>query len=144
MGSMFITMVISIITGLVVIMMNSYLKDLNGINITNDAFINGLFVNKTIGSMILFICVLFFAITTIIGWSLYGVKCLNYLTNENKKLEKMYLIIYIIMVFIGAVIKVETIWNISDICNALMAIPNLIALIYLSKVVKQDLKEETT
>ena len=139
MGAMFITMVISIITGLVVIMMNSYLKGLNGINITNDAFTNGLFINKTISSMILFICVLFFAITTIIGWSLYGVKCLNYLTSGNKKLEKIYLIIYIIMVFIGAVIKVEIIWNISDICNALMAIPNLIALIYLSKVVKQDL-----
>ena len=118
--------------------MCSYTKDLSGINITNDAFINGLSFNPIISSLILFICILFFAITTIIGWSLYGLKCLNYLFNKNKKLEKNYLMIYIIMVFLGAIIKVDFIWNIADVCNALMAIPNLIALIYLSDIVSME------
>ena len=138
MGSMLLTTLISILTGIVIVITSSYTKDLSGINITNDAFITGLFFNKTISSLLLFVCVLFFAVTTIIGWSLYGVKCLNYLFNNNKKLEKIYLIIYIIMVFLGAIIKVDFIWNMADICNALMAIPNLIALIYLSDIVSKE------
>ena len=138
MGAMIITTVISILTGIVIVITSSYTKDLSGINITNEAFITGLFFNKTISSLLLFFCVLFFAFTTIIGWSLYGVKCLNYLFNNNKKLEKIYLIIYIIMVFLGAIIKVDFIWYIADICNALMAIPNLIALIYLSDIVSKE------
>ena len=138
MGSMLLTTLISILTGIVIVITSSYTKDLSGINITNDAFITGLFFNKTISSLLLFVCVLFFAVTTIIGWSLYGGKCLNYLFNNNKKLEKIYLIIYIIMVFLGAIIKVDFIWNMADICNALMAIPNLIALIYLSDIVSKE------
>jgi AGCS family alanine or glycine:cation symporter len=63
---------------------------------------------------------------------------LNYLFNKNKKLEKNYLMIYIIMVFLGAIIKVDFIWNIADVCNSLMAIPNLIALIYLSDVISME------
>ncbi len=138
MGAMLVTTFISILTGIVIVLMSSYTKDLSGINITNDAFINGLSFNPIISSLILFICILFFAITTIIGWSLYGLKCLNYLFNKNKKLEKNYLMIYIIMVFLGAIIKVDFIWNIADVCNALMAIPNLIALIYLSDIVSME------
>ena len=57
---------------------------------------------------------------------------------SNKKLEKIYLIIYIIMVFLGAIIKVDFIWYMADVCNALMAIPNLIALIYLSDIVSKE------
>ncbi len=133
MAGMVVTIIICLMTGLVVIITNAYTTGLMGINITNFAFIKGLVFNEIFSSAILLLCIIFFAFTTIIGWNVYGVKCINYLTNNNKKAVIIYLIIYLFMVYLGAFLKVDLIWNLADFFNALMAIPNLIALIYLSK-----------
>lgn len=137
MAGMFITTIICILTGIVVIITDSYTKGLDGINITNDAFVNGLCFNETFSSIILFLCITFFGFTSIIGWCVYGVKALTYLTNK-QIIIKIYMYLYLIMVFLGTILKVNLIWNLADIFNALMAIPNLIALLLLRKKIKQE------
>ena len=84
------------------------------------------------------VCICIFAFTSIIGWCVYGQKSMNYLTNNNKLFEKIYLVIYIVSIFFGAILKVDLIWNMADIFNGIMAVPNLIALIALSKIVTKE------
>lgn len=138
MGGMIVTIIICTMTGLVVTVTNAYSQGLEGIDITLFAFKNGLGFNMTISSILLLLCIVFFAFTTIIGWNLYGMKCIAYLTNNNKIASKIYLVLYIIMVFVGSFLRVGVIWTVADIANSLMAIPNLIALIMLSNKVKKD------
>lgn len=135
-GSTFFgTLIICILTGIVIVITDSYNQNLSGISIANYAFITGLKINPKLVSIILFICITIFAFTTIIGWNLYGIKCLNYLTN-NKYIYYIYQWIYIMMVFIGAFLNVEPIWNVAEIFNALMIIPNLLAILLLIKKIK--------
>lgn len=89
------------------------------------------------------ICLVFFAFTTILGWDYYGERCLEYLFNKNMKAVRAYRWLYIICVFIGPYMTVAAVWNIADIFNALMAIPNLIALLALSKVIVKETKAFT-
>ncbi len=138
MGGMIVTIVICLMTGLVVTVTNAYSQGLEGINITLFAFKNGLGFNMTISSLLLLLCIVFFAFTTIIGWNLYGMKCIAYLTNNNAIASRLYLAVYILMVFLGSFLRVGVIWTIADVANALMAIPNLIALIMLSTKVKEE------
>lgn len=136
MAGMFITIIICMMTGLAVVITNSYGIGLEGIHVTNHAFIEGLPFHPMFSSILLLLCITFFAFTTIIGWQLYGKKCIDYLTNGNAVAAKIYLCIYILMVFLGSFLKVNVIWTISDIFNSLMAVPNLIALLALKKVIK--------
>ena len=86
-------------------------------------------------------CLVFFAFTTILGWDYYSERCLEYLTNGHKKTILTYRWLYILAVFIGQYMTVAAVWNIADIFNALMAFPNLIALLALSGVVVKETKE---
>ena len=138
MGAMAVTIVICLMTGLVVVCTSSYNIGLEGIHITNNAFQTGLCFNQTFSSILLLLCITFFAFTTIIGWNLYGMKCINYLSGNKKVVGKIYLVLYLIMILIGSFLKINLVWQIADIFNSLMAIPNLIALIYLSKTVAKD------
>ncbi len=138
MGGMIVTIIICVMTGLIIVLTGAYNQGLNGLNISNYAFQTGLPFPPIISSIILLFCITFFAFTTIIGWNLYGAKCLAYLTNNNKIAEKIYLAIFLIAVLFGSFLKVEIIWSLADICNALMAIPNLIALIFLNKQVSKE------
>lgn len=137
MAGMVITTVICLVTGLVIVITKAYNCNLLGIKITNYAFSQGLLFNETFSSLILLVCILFFAVTSIIGWNVYGVKCINYLTNNNHIAVKIYNLLYLVMVYLGAFLRVDLIWNLADVFNGLMAIPNLIALIYLSKDVSK-------
>ena len=138
MGGMIVTIIICTMTGLVVVLTNSYLQGLEGIHITSYAFNVGLNVNNFFSSLLLLLCIVFFAFTTIIGWNLYGIKCINYLSNNNKLARNIYLILYIVAVFLGAYLKINVIWSIADVANSLMALPNLVALILLSKKVSEE------
>lgn len=80
-----------------------------------------------------------FAFTTIIGWSYYGERCVEYLSG--KRWLKGYRVIYILTVFIGSVVNLGVVWDIADIMNALMALPNLIALLLLSGVLIRETKK---
>ena len=95
----------------------------------------------TIGGIVIQISLLFFALSTILGWSYYGEKCWGFISNNNKIVNWAYKIIFIGMCIIGATGSGTLMWDISDTLNGLMAIPNLIALLLLSKVVADEVKE---
>ena len=89
--------------------------------------------------MIVTIAITLFALSTVLSWSLYGSRCFEYLFGT--KTIKLYQLIFTVVVFAGATIKLELAWSIADTLNGLMAIPNLIALLLLSKTVIKLTKE---
>lgn len=88
-----------------------------------------------IGGVGVTLSTVFFALSTILGWAYYGEVCVHYLFRKSRNAVKIYRIVYVIMVFIGAVGNLSLIWSISETMNGLMAIPNLIGIIGLYKVV---------
>lgn len=87
------------------------------------------------GGVVVAISLSIFAFSTLLGWSYYGEKAIEYL--GGRSLVFYYRIVFIVLVFVGATTKLELVWNFSDITNGLMALPNLIALLALSGVVVQ-------
>ena len=85
------------------------------------------------GASLLALGLLLFATSTILGWSLYGTRCIEYLFGN--KAVRPYQILFVIVIVLGAVAKLKLVWDISDTLNGLMAIPNLIGLLLLSPVV---------
>lgn len=142
-GTFIDTIVICTMTGLSIIMMGSWQNEaLEGVQVTTDAFQKGLyFLPTSAASVILMLCLVFFAFTTILGWNYYGERCLEYLSGGNKTAVQIYRWLYIAAVFIGPYMTVSAVWTIADIFNGLMALPNLIALIALSGVVAKETKE---
>lgn len=90
-------------------------------------------------SLFVAIALMLFAFSTILGWSLYGSRCVEYLFGL--KATKYYQIIFILMVVVGATTSLDIVWDIADTFNGLMAIPNFIALFALSGVVAKLTKE---
>ena len=82
---------------------------------------------------------MFFAYSTILGWSLYGARCAEYLFGL--KASKVYQVLFIIMIVVGATTSLDIVWNVADTLNGLMAIPNFIALFALSGVVAKLTKD---
>ena len=87
------------------------------------------------------VCLAVFAFTTILGWNYYSERCLAYLLGGHKLHAMIYRWIYIAAIFIGPYLTVEAVWNIADIFNGLMALPNIAALVMLSDVVRDETKE---
>jgi AGCS family alanine or glycine:cation symporter len=88
------------------------------------------------GAPLLTFGILTFAFSTILGWSYYGESAANYI--ESRKSNRFYRILYIVLLFFGSIIDLDIIWNIADCMNALMAIPNIIALLLLSGVAARE------
>lgn len=88
------------------------------------------------GGYVVTIGLLLFAFTTLLGWAYYGEKCVEYLLGVRS--VPIYRILFTLIVIPGAVLELEVVWKISDICNGLMAIPNLIGLCALSGVVIKE------
>ena len=137
------TLVICTMTALVIILTGAFTmkgadgSGLTGAVLTKTAFKTGMpFAG---GEYIVTIGIIFFAFSTIIGWSYYGDRCIDYLFGQ--KMVLPYRIIYCLIIPVGATIKLSTVWTVSDIFNALMAWPNLIGLICLSPVVVRLTKE---
>lgn len=95
----------------------------------------------TLGGIIIQISLLFFAMSTILGWSYYGERCWGYISNNNKVVDRIYKIIFIAVCIVGATGSGTLMWDISDTLNGMMAIPNLIALLALSGVVASETKK---
>lgn len=133
-GTFFDTIVICTMTGITLTLTGSWHGDLEGVLMTNDAFVQGL--GNQIGFYIVSIGLIFFAFTTIIGWNYYGERCVVYLFGVRRILP--YKIIFVILIASGAFLKLELIWKLADIVNGLMAIPNLIGLIGLRKVIAAE------
>ena len=94
-----------------------------------------------IGSIVVTLSTIFFALSTILGWAYYGEVAVGYLFKNKRKAVEIYRTVYVAVVFIGAVGNLELIWSISETMNGLMAIPNLIGLLGLYKVVVKLTKE---
>lgn len=92
-----------------------------------------------VGSLIVAVGISLFALSTILGWSLYGSRACEYLLGH--KAVPVYQVIFVFVVLIGATLKLDLVWNIADTLNGFMAIPNLIALLGLSGVVIKLTKE---
>ncbi len=139
-GTFIDTIIICTMTGLSIVIAGSWNTGLKGVQITMDAFQKGLPFPPAVASFVLMLCLIFFAFTTILGWNYYGERCLEYLSDRNQGAVKTYRWLYILAVFIGPYMTVEAVWNIADIFNALMAIPNLIAIIALRDVIADETK----
>lgn len=102
-----------------------------GATTTQSAFYSALGV---VGGAVLDMAITFFAFTTVIGWAYFGIECTRYLFGERKK--EIYKVIYAIAIFTGSVIHLELAWGIGDISCALMALPNLLCVIFLARKIK--------
>ena len=94
-----------------------------------------------VGGFIVTMATIFFALSTILGWAYYGEVSVEFLSKNSKKAVFIYRLIYVAFVFIGAVGSLDLIWSISETMNGLMAIPNLIAIIGLVKVISTATKD---
>ena len=130
------TIVICTMTALVIILTGAFTSGATGSDLTAKAFNIGL---PGPGGYIVAIGIIFFAFSTAISWSYYGDRCIDYLFGQ--KLVMPYRVLFCILLPVGAYVKLETVWTISDIFNALMAWPNLIGLIFLSPVIIRATKE---
>ncbi|QDF27898.1 alanine/glycine:cation symporter family protein [Halarcobacter anaerophilus] len=88
------------------------------------------------GSIIIVIATILFGYSTILGWSYYGERAFEYIFGD--KSIKVYRIVFVSFIVVGAMTELKLVWNFSDLANGLMAIPNLIALLLLSKVVSEE------
>ena len=90
------------------------------------------------GTIVVVVSTVLFAYSTILGWSYYGEKAFEYLLGE--RFIRLYRVLFIAGVMVGSMMKLEFVWNFSDLMNGMMAIPNLIALLLLSKVIASESK----
>ena len=109
---------------------------LKGIQLTQFAFNNAL---GTFGNPFVAICLFFFAFSTIVGWYFYGEANIRYLFGS--KGIKPYRLIAVIFVFLGSLLSVDLVWELADLFNGIMVIPNVIALIALSPIVVKSLND---
>ena len=134
-GTFWDTVVICALTGLVIVSSALAHPDINftdGAVLTKSAFSK----IPVVGGPLLNIGQFTFAFSTILGWSYYGERSVEYL--GGKRMTIPYRVTYIIAVFAGSIISLSIVWNMADCFNALMAIPNLLALLLLSKVLAKE------
>ena len=125
-------------TGLSILVTDSWNVGLEGVDVTTRAFQMGLPFAPEFSSFLLMICLVFFAFTTIIGWNYYSERCIEYIVGDKPKVIMAFRWIYIFAVLIGPFMTVAEVWTMADIFNGLMAFPNLIALFALSGVVVSE------
>ena len=134
-GTFWDTVVICAFTGLVIVSSIIAYPDISstdGAALTKAAFSKIPYV----GTPLLTFGLLTFAFTTILGWCYYGERAVEYL--KGKRWMLGYRILFVAMVFVGSIISLDVVWNAADCMNALMAIPNLVALLLLSNVIARE------
>lgn len=134
-GTFWDTVVVCALTGLVVVssvLAYPDIKAADGATLTNEAFSR----IPYIGTPLLTFGLLTFAYSTILGWAVYGTRAMAYLLKGRSTLP--YRVAFIIAVFIGSAISLDLVWTIADCLNALMAIPNLLSLLFLSGVIAAE------
>lgn len=134
-GTFWDTVVVCAMTGLVLVNSGAWQQGLKGAALTKTAFSD----IPVLGPIILTVGLLTFVFSTILGWSYYGEKAIEYLLG--KKAILPYRILWVIFVFVGSVFSLTLVWDFADLFNGLMAIPNLIALLILSPVIVKETKK---
>ncbi len=141
-GTFWDTVVICLLSGLVIvtaILDNPALGELRGADLTSGAFRE---VMPTLGPILLTFGLVTFVFSTILGWSYYGERAAEYLWG--KSLILPYRVLWVLAVYGGSVASLNFVWDFSDLANGLMAAPNLIALLLLSRVVADDTRRYLT
>ena len=129
-GTFIDTLIICSLTAFVIILTGAWESGLKGASMSSQAFSMGLY---GYGGYVVSFGLVLFAFTTILGWSYYGERCASYLFGTS--IIFYYRLLWIIAIFVGAVVKLELVWTFADVLNGLMALPNLLALLMLSPVV---------
>lgn len=147
-GTFWDTVVICAITGVVIV--SSVLAHPD-ISFENGGVLTSMAFSKIpyVGSPLLAFGSLTFAFSTILGWCYYGERAVEYLAGKTKMgkrwgakpMVNTYRVFFLITVYLGAIVSLDLVWNVADIFNALMAIPNLIALILLSSVIVSETRQ---
>ena len=135
-GTFIDTLVICSITGLVIITSGTWTSGESGATLTSSAFAAAM---PGVGNYIVVFSLAVFAFTTTLGWSFYGERCVVYLFGPGA--VKPYRVLWILALPVGATLSLDFIWLVADTLNAMMAIPNLIALVLLSPVVFKLVRE---
>lgn len=135
-GTFIDTLIICTLTGLTILVTGVWNGHLDGVALTQSAFST---VLSDLGPSLLTIFLVLFAFTTILGWNYYGERCFEFLFGV--RFIWLYRVIFVAMVLLGGFIELDMVWIIADIVNALMALPNLIAILALSPVVIAETKK---
>ncbi|MDW5298560.1 MAG: sodium:alanine symporter family protein [Sedimentibacter sp.] len=135
-GTFWDTVIVCAVTGITIVNSGVWNTGLNGGDLTSAAFGN----IPVVGPIVLTIGLMTFVFSTILGWSYYGEKCVEYLFHSKKAILP-YRVLYTIAVYFGAVMSLAFVWDLADLFNGLMAIPNLIAMLALSNVIVKETKE---
>ena len=137
-GTFWDTVVICAITGVVIV---SSILAYPDISYTDGATLTKMAFDKIpyVGKPLLSFGLLTFAFSTILGWSYYGERAVEYL--KGKRWMLVYRVLFIISIFAGSVANLDVVWNLSDCTNALMAIPNLISLLLLNGVIVHETRK---
>jgi len=133
-GTFWDTVVVCAVTGIVIVNSGAWTTGLKGAELTNAAFSD----MGAVGPLVLSFGLLTFVFSTILGWSYYGEKALEYLAG--KRAIKPYRWAWVAAVMIGSVASLQAVWTFADIANGLMAVPNLVSLLLLSPVIASETK----
>ncbi|MBQ6701802.1 MAG: sodium:alanine symporter family protein [Clostridia bacterium] len=136
----FTTIIICTISALIIITTGSFITTDSGVDgavLSINAFNS---IMPGIGGGIVTLSTVFFALSTILGWAYYGEVSTQYLFKKQKHCVTVYRIVYVAFVFIGAVLELGVVWDVSVFMNTLMAVPNLVGIIGLYKVVAKITK----
>ena len=141
-GTFIDTIVVCTITGLSIVVTGAWNTGtgIDGAKVTTYAWQHGLPFDKNVSAFLLMMCLTFFAFTTILGWNYYGERCLEYLTGSGRAV-RIFRWVYIAAVFLGSYLTLDTVWGVANICNGLMAFPNLVALFLLGGAVSKETKD---
>ena len=131
-GTFWDTVVVCAMTGLVLVNSGEWMNGLVGASLTKAAFSD----IPVVGPLVLTVGLMTFVFSTILGWSYYGEKAAEYLFGS--KAVKPYRWLWVCAVMIGSVLSLPIVWSFADIANALMAIPNLVSLILLSRIIVNE------
>ena len=140
-GTFWDTVVVCLMTGLVLVSTIMKNPAVNANEITDGGVLTSLAFDQipVIGPLILVVGIISFAFSTILGWAYYGERCVEYFAGKKGLIP--YRVLYIAVAIIAPVVALDVVWDIADILNALMAIPNLIAVLLLSPVVVKETKK---
>ena len=140
-GTFWDTVVVCLMTGLVLVSTIMKNPAINANEITDGGVLTSLAFDQIpiIGPLILVVGIISFTFSTILGWAYYGERCVEYFAGKKGLIP--YRVLYIAVAVIAPVVALDVVWDIADILNALMAIPNLIAVLLLSPVIVKETKK---
>ncbi|TLP41264.1 alanine/glycine:cation symporter family protein [Arcobacter arenosus] len=127
------TLVVCTMTALIILMAPIWTTGVNAGELTLKSFE---FFLGDFGAIIVVFATVLFGYSTILGWSYYGERAFEYIFGDSS--IKIYRIVFVSFIVVGAMTELKLVWNFSDLANGLMAIPNLIALLLLSKVITEE------